>query len=195
MNQPLDPFAQHFDALNPSPLAGSVFEDAFNAASLPEPSQDGPGFFLIDDAGGRFAIERETGIITLAHDDILARESGAVFGARVRVQEPSGETYELQLRLRIDGHVPQIAENEPASTLAIAPTAQAASAPPAPRGPALDWDVFSASAHQARAPLGLEDEPFGALIPQVLRAAYAGALSPLDAKVPNPAPHSARWSL
>lgn len=192
MTQELDPFAQHFDALTPTPLSGAVFE---HDIGLPDVAADGPGFTLIDDAGGRFAIERETGIISLAHDDILEREHGAVFGVRVHVQEPSGETYELHLRLRIDGRVPQIAENEAAPALAIAPTPQAHAVEPKPRGPALDWNVFSAGAHQARAPLGLEDEPFGALIPNVLRAAYAGALSPLDAKVPGPAPHGADWSL
>jgi hypothetical protein len=193
MTQPLDPFAQQFDALTPSPLAGSVFEDALNVGALPEPSLDGPGFFLLDDADGRFAIERETGIITLASDEILEREHGAVYAARIRVREGSGETYEMNLRLRIDGRVPQIAENDTPLTLV---QSTAAPVTQTPRAPAQAWAIFAASTHGAHAPLGLEDEPFGALIPFATALEARGVdFVPYRGGALKTAPHSARWSI
>lgn len=65
-----------------------------------------PIFTLIDDAQGRFVVERETGVIALSDKSWLEREPGAVHVARLRVVEPSGLTYELDVPLRLTGLVP-----------------------------------------------------------------------------------------
>jgi hypothetical protein len=41
---------------------------AFEAA----PSLEEPGFYLVDDAGGRFRVDRQWGIVSVANDDVLA---------------------------------------------------------------------------------------------------------------------------
>ena len=40
-----------------------------------------PGFYLLDDANGRFAIDREMGIVTLTDNSILQTERNAIHGS------------------------------------------------------------------------------------------------------------------
>lgn len=77
------------------------------------------GFYLIDDAGGRFIVDRELGIVSLADDALLTREQGSVHAARLRVIEPSGASYELDLKLRLTGRVPQVVGAEDFGAIAV----------------------------------------------------------------------------
>lgn len=69
-----------------------------------------PRFTLLDDADGRFVVDAELGVISLADESVLAREAGAVHTAKLRVVEHSGASYELELKLKLTGPVPQVAD-------------------------------------------------------------------------------------
>lgn len=97
MIQPLDPFAQALDSHD---------------------SDLEPGFYLLDDASGRFVVDRETGVVSVASDDMLARERGVVHPIRLRVIEASGAKYELDMQLRVTGRVPQMVGAEEFAALA-----------------------------------------------------------------------------
>jgi hypothetical protein len=92
-----DSFSERFDSI-----------DVGGAALAPT-----AGFFLIDDAGGRFQIDREMGVVSLKDESLLERERFAIHVARVRVVESTGESYEMELKLRLTGIVPEMvgAEN------------------------------------------------------------------------------------
>jgi hypothetical protein len=138
MNAPHD--LSTFDALSPG-IGADVLTDA--------------GFFLVDDAGGRFNVDRELGIVSVADEAILARELGSVHAARLRVIEPSGERYDLDLKLRLTGRVPQVVGAEDFGAIAIMATGlseQIANgvaisiAPPAPpAAPATSWTRYAAA--------------------------------------------------
>jgi hypothetical protein len=112
MVPPLDPFSQQFDSIEidparaPSQAAIGAATALFGAPEAPETPE--PGFYLLDDANGRFVVDREMGVVTLADDSILQSERNAVHGVRLRVTEPSGVSYELNMQLRITGRVPQM---------------------------------------------------------------------------------------
>ena len=103
MMSSLDPFALSFDSIKvePKPPAALPSERTalFAHSALPEE----PGFYLLDDAGGRFSIDRATGIVTLAHDHVLELERDAIHPVHIKVIEHSGASYELNFRLRITG--------------------------------------------------------------------------------------------
>lgn len=110
---PLDPFSQKFDSIEVDPdrmPAREAFESAMAQLAprdiTPEPPA--PGFYLLNDANGRFVVDRDMGVVTLADDSILQSERNSVHAARLRVVEPSGATYELDMQLRITGRVPQM---------------------------------------------------------------------------------------
>src|SRR5262245_58270239 len=121
----LDPFALSFDSIpvgqsksTPSePRAEACFADLpeaqgdgamlFDAEDLP----DAPGFYLLDDASGRVAIDRETGVVSVAHDQVLSAEPGAIHPVHIKVIENSGASYDLRFSLRLTGRVPQIASS------------------------------------------------------------------------------------
>lgn len=109
---PLDPFSQRFDSIEVDPDRAPAREAIESAMSYLGPRETAkapePGFYLLDDANGRFVIDREMGVVTLADDSILQSERNAVHGVRLRVIELSGTTYELEMRLRISGRVPQM---------------------------------------------------------------------------------------
>ena len=112
MIPPLDPFSQQFDSIEIDP-ARAPSQAAIGAATAlsgaPDtPETAGPGFYLLDDANGRFVVDREMGVVTLADESILQSERNAVHGVRLRVIEPSGISYELDMQLRITGRVPQM---------------------------------------------------------------------------------------
>src|ERR1700704_5503108 len=100
----LDPFALSFDSIRIEPKA-SAAHAAASPFSLTGDETSDPGFYLLDDAGGRFTIDRDTGIVTLVHDHVLQLESGAIHPVKLKVIEQSGASYELNFRLRITGRV------------------------------------------------------------------------------------------
>ena len=166
---PLDPFSQNFDAVDPAhaPTRAAIESAMAHIA----PRKEEPGFYLLNDANGRFVIDREVGVVTLADDSILQTERNSVHAARLRVVEPSGTSYELDMQLRISGHVPQMLGAEefaaiagltdetilvaPRVPLLIIPKDEPVVATPrveAPVTPA-SWTRFAvAQGHQSRAP-------------------------------------------
>jgi hypothetical protein len=170
-----------------------------------DPEADGPAFQLIDDADGRFVIDSEIGIVTIANDTLLQTEFGAVHGVRMRVRERSGATYELALRLRISGHVPQMAESAALDPIdEPAPPEPERQPKPAPRAHAAPASFSAPQLHFADdgAPVGgdgylAEDEPFGGLrYAQAwpMAGAIAAGLAPSAARL-APASAGARWTL
>jgi hypothetical protein len=175
MIPPLDPFAQKFDSIDVDPArtpGREAIEHAMAhvAPSAAAPELPQPGFYLLNDANGRFTVDREMGVVTLADEALLQSERNAVHGVRLRVVEPSGVSYELDMQLRITGRVPQMIGAEEFAAIAgltdetilVAPRVpvlivpkEEAPAPvraQAPVTPAT-WTRFAvAQGHQARAP-------------------------------------------
>jgi hypothetical protein len=130
MIPPLDPFAQKFDAIEVDPARAPAREAIESAMSLAGPVEDlltpsaaapefaNAGFYLLDNAGGRFVVDREMGVVSLADEALLEHERGAVHGVRMRVVEQSGATYEVDMQLRITGAVPQMVGAEEFAAIA-----------------------------------------------------------------------------
>lgn len=74
--------------------------------------QGAPQFVLTDDADGRFVVDDATGVVSLSSESVLERDRGDIYPARLRVYERDGSFYELALRLRITGLVPQSAATD-----------------------------------------------------------------------------------
>jgi hypothetical protein len=141
-----DPFSARFDSIEIDPArapsqAALDHALAIAAPSAATPEFAAPGFYLIDDAKGRFDIDRDFGVISLRDESILSREHGAVHTARVRVVEQSGASYDMDMQLRLTGRVPQMVgaeDNAFLIGLATGETQQAAPAAttvPAPTPP------------------------------------------------------------
>jgi hypothetical protein len=78
-----------------------------NGASPPKtPVCESPAYELIDNAGGRFAIDGATGMITLANPVFGEAESGCVHPVRIRIRDPLVGDYEAAFHLRIDAPLP-----------------------------------------------------------------------------------------
>lgn len=131
-----------------------------------------PGFALIDDANGRFVIDAESGFVSVAHEDIVAREHGSTHSVRIRVIEGSGESYEMEMRLTITGIVPRMAGADAFGDFAVeapravnTPAAPQAQTPPAPFTLShwLDYAAFCAEAGKRRAEADFAFSAFGAL--------------------------------
>ncbi len=152
------------------------FASAFDATELlsarSAPVREAPGFSLLDDGEGRFVIDRETGVITLASQDILEREAGAVHAVRLRVITAKGEPYEQSLRLVVSGLVPQLEGWDDD----LLPPAEASAAPVRRTDPLLASRVDASISH-VRA-----DAPFGAL-----SAPFLGGTPALDIDLAAPA--------
>lgn len=123
------------------------------------------GFSLIDDCGGRFVIDPVTGFISVTDEDIVVRDHGRTFEARMRVIEKSGGTYDMPVRLVITGIVPRMAGGESFGAFSLEDTPTPPSSEPLPFSEAR-WNTFAAFA--ARAPQhrqdgGLTHAAFGAL--------------------------------
>lgn len=130
MIPPLDPFTQKFDSIDVDPARTPAREAIDNAmsyiaphdqlltpsAGAPELPQ--PGFYLLNDANGRFVVDREMGVVTLADESILRSERNSVHAVLLRVVEPSGASYELDMQLRISGRVPQMVGAEEFAAIA-----------------------------------------------------------------------------
>lgn len=175
MVPPLDPFSQKFDSIEVDPantpareaiesaMAQVAPRDELLTASAAAPELPSPGFYLLDDANGRFAVDRDLGVVTLADESILQTERNTIHAVRLRVIEPSGATYELDMQLRITGRVPQMVGAEEFAAIAgltdetilVAPRVPALVVPPEePVATApTSWTRFAvAQGHQARSP-------------------------------------------
>lgn len=172
MSQPVEPFAASFDAIDPdrSGISRAAFDHAFTqAAQRTAVRKNEPGFYLLDDADGRFVVDHVTGVISLASSALLEGEHGAVHDVRLHVVEQSGSSYELPLQLRVTGLIPSMvgAEDIDFSGAATAPApelparrqiALVTSAPPAPQ---IGWTSYSAvRCETGKAPLLIADAPF-----------------------------------
>jgi hypothetical protein len=107
-----DPFSASFDSIDLSGKAPSkeAFDHAFEvcAPSAAEPEFVQPGFYLIDDARGRFVVDRDMGVVSVKDEATLQQEQGSVHSVTLRVVERSGESYELPMQLRVTGMIPQM---------------------------------------------------------------------------------------
>ncbi|MGQ0531264.1 MAG: hypothetical protein ACT4OF_01060 [Caulobacteraceae bacterium] len=222
MIPPLDPFAQKFDSIEIDParapsqaaidsaMAHLAPPEELLTASAAAPDIATAGFYLLDDAGGRFVVDRDMGVVSLADDTLLERERGAVHAVRMRVIEQSGATYELDMQLRITGRVPQmvgaeefaaiagltdetvlIAARVPVLVTAAEPTPVVETTPREPPAQIV-WTRFAAAqGHEARLP---RTQPRRGFITAEVPAVYAevsfdfaGLPAPFAAHVP--------WSL
>lgn len=222
MIPPLDPFAQEFDSIDVDPantparaaiedaMANIAPHDALLTPSAAAPDVASPGFYLLDDAGGRFIIDRDIGVVSLADEALLQNERGAAHAIRMRVIEPSGATYELDMQLRITGRVPQMVGAEEFTAIAgltdetvltatrvpvlltetTCPTPTAA--PPAVEPTQIEWTRFAvARGHVARSPRSQPRRSFIAHdLPATLESVsltFEGLPAPFSAHLP--------WSL
>ncbi|MBC7768874.1 MAG: hypothetical protein H7124_08800 [Phycisphaerales bacterium] len=198
MNQPLDPFAQSFDSIEIGARPSAAFDHALALAAVSAAAPDfaSSGFHLLDDAGGRFIVDREFGVVSLKDDALLGRERGAVHSVRLKVVEASGASYELDMQLRITGHVPQMVGAEDFGFLPGEPTtAPAIVAPPRAQ---IAWSTFTAL-QDAGAPSSLRScgaAPYGALLCVSLPVEHAQSASLLlGEQIPAPSGRSAAWSI
>lgn len=195
MIPPLDPFAQKFDSIeiDHAPSLAAI-ESAFAAiaptAAAPEHGQS--GYFLLDDAGGRFIVDREMGVVMLRDETLLTREHDAVCPARLRVVEPSGVSYDLDLQLRITGRVPQVVGSEDFGLGGeiVTPTAPAMAAPPS-----VVWTKFAPALGAQTKPVFSTVGAYGSLLGVTLPAVKVTANVALNDTIPAPAPAHAAWSL
>ena len=191
MTTPQDPFAKRFDSIEieRAPSVAAI-ESAFAAiaptAAAPEDGQ--PGFFLLDDADGRFIVDREMGVVMLRDETLLTREHGAVYPARLRVVEPSGASYDLDLKLRLTGRVPQVLGAEDFGF-------GAETIPKLPPALVVAWTEFAAAR-------GLQTKPaldargaYGGLLTASLPTTRERVVITLPDTLPAPAPSYALWSL
>lgn len=199
----LDAFAISFDSIElnaaRAPRAAAI-EHAIAIAAPPAPTE--PGFYLRDDAGGRFQVDRDTGVISIADPALLEREANAVHRARLLVVERSGQSYELDMSLRLTGAVPQLVSAEDQDFADFVPAKPrrriALTAAPDQRAstPTPSWSSFAAArASSGPAPLGDENAPFGALIAapplQIATATLDLSIEP----PPPPSSANAAWPL
>lgn len=198
MNQPLDPFAQSFDAIDVAQGgARRAFEQALAVAapSAAAPDFATPGFYLLDDAGGRFVVDRDFGVVSLKDDALLERELGVVHGVKLKVIEQSGASYDLDMQLCITGQVPQMVGTEDFGFAAPAPRPAVAAAPRAQ----IAWSSFAAAQDAGGAAKSLSQcgaAPYGALMCTALppvRVQDAHLI--LSAELPAPSDKNAVWSI
>ena len=194
MIPPLAPSQLSFDSIDVDPAHASSANAIDHALALyarKESEAEAPGFYLLDDVEGRFIVDREMGVVTLSDDGLLATERGATHVARLRVIEPSGARYDMDLRLRISGRVPQMASVDEAELL---PELRAA----ASVEQSVAWSAFSAfSGVCASTLLVREDAPLGGLISGPDLPAFEPGQCVFALTETNPAPASAAavWSL
>lgn len=158
------------------------------------PAAEGPGFYLLDDAGGLFVVDAAFGFVTLRDAAALEAERGAIHEVRLLVIERSGARYELPMTLRVTGMIPQMAGAEDFFGPEAAPIEAPAPARQAP--PTISWSAYAA-ASASGAPQQINDEArFGAAFPRPLPPQAPGPYRlHLFTPLPAPAGKSAIWSL
>jgi hypothetical protein len=205
MSSSHDPFSALFDALDVDVERAPTRAAFDHALAIAAPSADAhdftkPGFYLFDDVGGRFEVDRDFGVITLKDESILATQRGAVHSVRLRVVEQSGASYDMDMRLRLTGRVPQMVGAEdnaflvglasgethqraPAAPQAVAPAVVASSPVAETPAPIASWTRYAAAyAAPGKAELVRTRRAFiSAELPAI--AAHAAALS-IDEKLP-----------
>jgi len=210
MIPPLDPFAQKFDSIDVdatrSPSAAAI-DRAMEIAAPRAEAFETPGFYLLDDAGGRFIVDRDFGVVSLADETLIVTERGQVHGVQLKVIEASGTAYNMEMRLRITGRVPQMVGAEEFAYLAeltagpipdLKPATRIALVQETPTQPSVAWSAFSAAAHQgaARSISACGAAPYGALLSTSLPAINAAAIAlNLGEPTPTPSAKSATWSI
>lgn len=192
-----DSFTVRFDSIEidraraPSPAA---LDEALAIAAPTAAAPDlEPGFYLLNNAGGLFTVDHEFGFISVANEDVLARETNSVHNVTLRVVERSGESYTLDLTLRVTGMTPQVVGAEDFDLTPVLATT-GAEKEAAPIAPALSWHAFAAAlARQGKSPL---TQTAGAFIAAPLPA-LADMVAALTMIEPAPAPFNARaaWSV
>jgi hypothetical protein len=202
MSSPHDPFAQSFDSIELDPARGPSKDAIERALSMCAPTAAAPefaetGFHLLDDAGGRFIVDREFGVVSLKDESLLTSERNAIYQVRLRVLETSGTSYDLNLNLRLTGRVPQVVGAEDFAAIAgLSATAIPQAAPPAPTGPRVTWNEFAAVRGLQTKTVIAATGAFGALLRAHIPAVNVATpvLNVSDA-LPAPAAASAIWSL
>lgn len=170
MGQPLDPFASSFDSIDPDRgvYSRAAFDHTFEQASQRAAVRKSePGFYLLDDADGRFTVDRHMGVISIASDALLDAEYNAVHEVRLHVVEQSGASYDLPMKLRVTGRIPSMVGAEDLDLFAGLPGFEAPSAPPRAETPAphIGWTSYSVVSGQiGKAPLRIEGAPFAAAL-------------------------------
>lgn len=184
------PFAEAFDAIDPARADRAAIARATAHAAQPQE----PGFYLLDDCGGRFVVEHTLGVVSLRDKGILAAERGSVHAAKLCVIEPSGARYELEMKLRLTGLVPTMIGAEEFDFLAGAPTMDLPAQAPAP--PSAPWSAYAAATAHAAPGAISEDARFGAAIAQPTPPQAPGPYRlHLFTPLPPHAEKSALWSL
>lgn len=163
MSSSSDPFSERFDSIEVDPASApsaAAIEHALAMCATED--LDTPGFSLLDDAGGRFVVDRDMGVISLANEGLLSTERNSVHDVRLRVVEPSGATYVQNMQLRITGRVPQMLGAEEFGFLVDlagggdlnASPAPLPPRPPTPIAPAIpvDWSQYAAAYATHRKP-------------------------------------------
>jgi hypothetical protein len=196
MTTPSDPFSESFDSIEIDPARKPSIEAIDRALAFcgpPPEASDAPGFHLLDDAGGRFVIDRDWGVISLKDESVLEKEHGAIHVARLRVIEQSGESYDLDLRLCLNGPVPQLVSDPRLDEELDGTHWEDADDLPVPR---IHWTRYVAVAGlYTPASLADDDAPFGSLLTihtPCVAAGFAGLT--LIEPLPPPAAQSALWS-
>ena len=197
MTSPPDPFSAFFDSVELDPSTKPTPETIERAIAFCGPPQyraETPGFHLINDAGGRFVVDSLTGVISLRDEAILECERGAIHAARLLVIEQSGERYELDLKLRLSGRVPQLVSEENAlSDTSVAVEHDDKDVISVPR---IHWTRYVAVAGlYTPASLVESDAPYGAMLSVHLPGVAAGfAGLTLVEDLPRPAARKAIWT-
>lgn len=187
-----DPFSARFD---------SIVVDSTNAPSAEAINGAlaavAGGFELLDNAGGRFTIDPQLGIVSLASDAILTRDAGQTHSVRMRVTEPSGARYELDMALKITGRVPQMIGAEDFGAIATL-AADVAPAPPVKVTlPPTPFTRYAATQiTSAAASVGSERAAYGTLLSTDLsRSTGASAELCLRETPLSPARANAAWAI
>ncbi len=115
---PLDaPFG--LDALEAFGAAHALTPDC----GLEEAAQHLARHTLIDDAGGRFTIDAESGVIRLAQPSLALFSAGEIHAVRVRSVDAFGGAYESTFHLRITATIPDVVLPDGADPLGLPPLA------------------------------------------------------------------------
>jgi hypothetical protein len=157
MSSSHDPFSALFDAIDVDierAPTRAAFDHALEiAAPSAAPDFAAPGFYLLDDIGGHFEVDREFGVITLKDESILATEHGAVHSVRLRVIEQSGASYDMDMRLRLTGRVPQMVGAEDNAFLVGLASGETHQAAPAAPQAVVAAQTVAATSVEAPAPI------------------------------------------
>lgn len=207
MSQPLDPFVSSFDQIDPDRGAYSraAFDHTFEkAAQRAAVRKSEPGFYLIEDAQGRFTVDRHMGVISLANEALIDSEHNAVHAVRLHVVEQSGASYELEMKLRITGRIPSMVGAEDIDLFAGLPPPEGPPnlarevAPAEPSiAPQIGWTSFSAARGEiGKAALRIDGAPFAAALEQMPAPDAPGPFRlHLFTPLPTVSELGATWSL